>query len=342
MSPDARRDRSYLPAGLPLIWRAGEQQHMKFERWGATMDAADDAKTFDLLERASSEVRALADRMEAIGEPFEARPPNPWRNRIPALVSAARLGNEQRTWIVGADGRNPLGRTQTVAAIWSARDHLYAISNCLTDRTVLSPMSLSRIVMEAACTAMWLNSDGQEPDEILWRSIALARGHLKEQVHLGTAALHAATAWSDEEWQAISAEKERSQNDKSKLTRAAECLGLRTIEDVPKSPIVRDIMGHLAKNLGVDISPAMFYKMYSGAIHSDPNTMIGMLDRDVTTAEGEFRTVSVYTRLLPVAWAVAATTMMIKTVDHWWDTPISIEGIDDHVNELCRIAHQPQ
>ena len=31
-----------------------------------------------------------------------------------------------------------------------------------------------------------------------------------------------------------------------------------------------------------------------------------------------------------------------QCVDYWWDTPISIEGIDAHINEMRRIAHQAQ
>ena len=107
------------------------------------MSTGDDVEAFDLLERASGEVRALADRMETIGGQFEARPSNPWRGKIPSLVSTYRLADDERASFCGADGKDPLGRSQTIASIWASRDHLYAISNCLVDRTVFSLMSLS-------------------------------------------------------------------------------------------------------------------------------------------------------------------------------------------------------
>ena len=307
------------------------------------MSTVDDLEgAFDLLRRASGEVRALADRMETISGQFDTRLSNPWREEIPALVSKSSLDEEQSACLVGVNGDDPLGRAQTIAAIWSARDHLYAISNCLVDQTVFSLISLSRIVMEAACTAAWLNADGEYPRESLWRSVTLARGHLLEQVNLSKIALNGTTALSDKERQSIIAEQKRSQNDRSCLEASVGCLGLLPIQRVNKSQIVQDMMRHLVEYLDPGVSPAIFYKTYSGAVHGDPNTMIAMLDRGVPASEHGFRTISLRSRLDPVLWTAAATTMMLKTVDHWWDTSIKTEGIDDHANGLCRIVQQSQ
>ncbi len=306
------------------------------------MSTVDDVEAFELLERASSEVRALADRMETIGGQFEARLSNPWRREIPSLVSRHRLAAEERSSIFGADGGEPLGRSQTIASIWASRDHLYAISNCLVDRTVFSLMSLSRIVMEAACTAAWLNAEGEYSNEILWRSIVLAHGNLLEQVGLSKIALESTAPLSDAECRAIIAEQEHCDVSKACLEISAYALGLPPIQRANKPQIVQDIMEHLVEYLDVDVSPAIFYKMYSGAMHGDPNTMVAMLDRGAPASEHGLRAISVHARLVPVTWAAAAATMMLTAVDHWWDTPININGIDLHVNALSRIARQAQ
>ena len=310
------------------------------------MNTMDNAEAYDLLDRASSEVSALADRMEPSDRHFEARPFNPWREKIPALVDSACLDDEMSEMLVGSNRDTPLCRGETIAAIWSARDHLYAISSCLTSRSAFSQMSLSRIVMEAACVGTWLNADGEEPSEMLCRCIWLIRDHLGQQVNLNKALSEVANGWAQDNRESLRAERTDCQNLKNRLGKASARLcptdAQRPKQQWSKSKIVRDMMTYIAEDVNDDPTPGIFYKLYSGAVHSDPNTMLGMLDRSIPESEHGLKTISVGRRLDPVIWAVGATTTMLKTVNHQWDTQIDVNGIDAHIQELWRIAHHPQ
>ena len=304
-----------------------------------------DEETRFLLTRAADEVRGLANRMDLVGSSGNPSHGNPWRDAIPALLQDRGTDTETLELILGTNGEQSVGRSQTFWLTQSARDHLYGIANCLPSPALVSVMSLCRVTWEAASTATWLNHAGQEPDEILRRSVWLAHRHMDDYIKSCTELL-AWPASSDHVRDEVSEETASLKANAKMLRAALHRLGMTT-SVIKKGPSASE---RLAEMMGVlrNANPELrlqpdraMYSRLSGALHGDPNTLIGLLDRSAQGPIEGAMTVSVRSRLGPVLWhAVVPVTMMIKTVDHWWDSGLDVEGVDAHARNLIGIIHE--
>ena len=295
----------------------------------------------ELLARAATEVRHLANRMDRL-DPLTAKTVNPWVADIPALLEQKGVPAEVCGEILGDDSGTALPRSLAANHIASAQDHLYAIALCLPQRTVLSLMSLSRIVLEAACTASWLNSNGLQPEETLWRTITLAHGHIEEA---------AKTANEMSGWSALSA-GERQEVMKACKKYEETLVGFDDIRQrfefgtKLKVPGIAERMKLTMETLReanseIQLPPdRVVLNFLHGAVHSDPSTFVGMMDTEV---DGGMRTASVRAQVQPVLWhAVAPTVMMLKTIAHQWDTNFELVGIEVHATNLLNVIHDAQ
>lgn len=295
----------------------------------------------ELLTRASNEVSGLADRMERFG-PLTAKPANPWVADIPMLLKQKGVPAEIRDEILGDGSGTALARSLAAAQIFSAHDHLNAIARCLPHVTVLSLMSLSRVVLEAACTASWLNDSGQEPEEALCRAITLAHGHIANAAK----AAEEISAWS-----ALSAEE--MQEVVNARTKYEEALAgfddirlrfefgakLKVPGIVERMELTMEVLREANPSMQLPPDKAMLSFLH-GAVHSDPSTFLGMMDTEV---EGGMRTASVRSQVQPVLWhAVAPTVMMLKTVAHQWDTNLELAEIEAHATNLLNVIRDAQ
>ena len=295
----------------------------------------------ELLTQAANEVRGLADCMHEL-DPLVPKSTNPWAAGIPALLEQRGVPSRIRDEILGDESGAALARSQAVALIWSAQDHLHAIAVCLPQRTVFSLVSLSRIVMEAACTASWLNTNGADPAELLQRAVTLAYGHIRN-----------ATKQADEmsEWSALSAREtkdlaEESVSHKTDLTGLDDIgqrFGFNAKQGAPsvatRMAAAMDALRGANPDLELPPDKALLGTLH-GAVHGDPNTLMGMMDTEVA---GGMRTVSVRSRLRPVLWhAVAPTVMMLKTIAHEWDTGLPVADIEAHAANLVDVVRDAQ
>ena len=303
--------------------------------------AASPVNVNELLTQAANEVRGLADCMDEL-DPLVPKPTNPWVAAIPALLEQRGVPSRTRDEILGNERGAALAKSQTAAQIWSAQDHLHAIAACLPQRTVFSLVSLSRIVMEAACTASWLNTNGADPAELLQRAVTLAYGHIRN-----------ATKRSDEmsEWHVLSARDagDLAEEDASQKATLAglddigQQFGFKAKQGAPSiATRMAAAMGALrCANPGLELPPdKALLGFLNGAVHGDPNTLVGMMDTEVG---GGMRTVSVRTRLRPVLWhAVAPTVMMLKTIAHEWETGLQLAEIEAHAANLVDVVRDAQ
>ena len=210
---------------------------------------------------------------------------------------------------------------------------------------MFSVISLCRIVWEAAGTATWLNCAGHPPDEILKRSIWLTYGHLCDDIKSAKASLD----WSrlsDEEQKVISEEILCREKSRKMLEAVAQHLGM-SIKRIKQRPSAEERLKAMmdalrSANPGMSLPPdRAMLTMLNGAIHSDPNTLLGLLDSDAPESMEGARTVSVRSRLQPVLWhAVAPAVMMLKTANHWWDTGLDIDHVEDHADSLNSVIRE--
>ncbi len=295
----------------------------------------------ELLTQAANEIRSLADCMDEL-DPLVPKPTNPWVADIPALLEQRGVPPRTRDEILGNERGAALAKSQAAAQVWSAQDHLHAIAVCLPQRTVFSLMSLSRIVMEAACTASWLNTNGADPAELLQRAVTLAYGHIRN-------AIKQANEMS--EWSVLSARetKELAETIAShKMALAGfddigQRFGFKAKEGAPsiatRMAAAMDALRGANPDLELPPDKALLGFLH-GAVHGDPNTLVGMMDTEMA---GGRRTVSLRSRLRPVLWhAVAPTVMMLKTIAHEWDTGLPVAEIEDHAANLVDVVRDAQ
>lgn len=303
--------------------------------------AASPVNVNELLTQAANEVRGLADCMNEL-DPLVPKPTNPWMAAIPALLEQRGVPSRTRDEILGNERGAALAKSQTAAQIWSAQDHLHAIAVCLPQRTVFSLVSLSRIVMEAACTASWLNTNGADPAELLQRAVTLAYGHIRR-----------ATKQADEmsEWPVLSARdaEDLAEEDASQKSTLAgfddigQRFGFKAKQRAPhvatRMAAAMDALRGANPDLELPPDEALL-GFLNGAIHGDPNTLVAMMDTEVA---GGRRTVSVRSRLRPVLWyAVAPTVMMLKTIAYEWDTGLPVADIEAHAAKLVDVVRDAQ
>ena len=310
---------------------------------GSQLSASPDEATRDLLTRAADAMGALADRMETAGGPFEALPANPWKYDIPEILESLPVEPSACSLILGSGKDASLGESLTAAMIWSARDHLYAIADGLPRGRVFSMLSLCRVVWEAAGTATWLNCGGETADEILKRAIRLCYSHLSKAAKASEAI--ADWCWlSDGEREELSERDRQNETGKKLLESVVEHLGMTTRQLKGQSPSMTERVGPMMNalrkaNPELPLLPDKAMQAFlSGAVHSDPNTLIEMLDSDIPEAGNGARTASVRSRLQPVLWhAAGPSVMMLKTVNEWWETGLNVDGADDHVRRLFMV-----
>ncbi|WP_419914163.1 hypothetical protein [Candidatus Poriferisodalis sp.] len=303
--------------------------------------AASPVNVNELLTQAANEVRGLADCMNEL-DPLVPKPTNPWMAAIPALLEQRGVPSRTCDDILGNERGAALVKSQTAAQVWSAQDHLHAIAVCLPQRTVFSLMSLSRIVMEAACTASWLNTNGTDPAELLQRAITLAYRQIRS-----------ATKQADEmsEWHVLSARETEALAEEIasyKTTLAGfddigQRFGFNAKEGAPsiatRMAAAMDALRGANPDLELPPDEALLANLH-GAVHGDPNTLMGMMDTEVA---GGMRTVSVRSRLRPVLWhAVAPTVMMLKTIAHEWETGLQVAEIETHAANLFDVVRDTQ
>lgn len=306
-----------------------------------------DDETRFLLTRAADEVRGLANRMDTASRPGDPLRGNPWRNEIPALLNDRGTDTETLDLILGRDREQPVGKSQTYWLTHSARDHLYGIANCLPSLALVSVMSLCRVTWESASTAAWLNNAGTKPSEILRRSVWLAHRHMDDYIKSCTDLL-AWPALPDHVRDEVSEEETQLKANAKMLRAALHHLGMTT-NVIKKGPSTAERLAEMMDvlrnaNPELNLQPdRTMYSRLSGAIHGDPNTLVGLLERSTPTSIEGAMTVSVKSRLAPVLWhAVGPVTMMIKTVDHWWDSGLDVKAIDAHARNLIGIIHESE
>lgn len=295
----------------------------------------------ELLTEAANEIRGLADCMDEL-DPLVPKSTNPWVADIPALLEQRGVPSRIRDEILGNERGAALAGSQTAAQVWSAQDHLHAIAACLPQRTVFSLVSQSRIVMEAACTASWLNTNGADPAELLQRAVMLAYGHIRR-----------ATKQADEmsAWPVLSAQdaKDLAEEHASHITALAgfddigQRFGFKAKQGAP--PVAARMAASMdalrGANPGLELPPdKALLGFLHGAVHGDPTALMAMMDTEVA---GGRRTVSVRSRLRPVLWhAVAPTVMMLKTISHEWDTGLPVADIEAHAANLVDVVRDAQ
>ena len=283
------------------------------------------------LETAAQEVRAFADAIRAGTMELHPNADCPWHEDIPALVRAMQLDNGATARISG------LGHRSTLPLLWSVTDHLYALSNCVDDRTLFSVSSLARIALEAAASAVWLNDDGLDAETTLARHVKLHQkslkaecnrlGIAKERIGLGERASHVGGLLT----------KYTFEMDECATTLSH--LGETCDSKVPKkTAIVREVLSQANLSGLAQLS----YGAHSSIVHSEPFMLLNSLDvgGEVHSDMQMQKSMTVRTKLTPVLEALAASSLMVKTVSRWWDNKVDTLRLDEVVDRVQSIGRQ--
>ena len=127
------------------------------------------------------------------------------------------------------------------------------------------------------------------------------------------------------------------------LEEASQHLGMSIKQRPSAEERLKAMMDALrSANPGMSLPPdRTMLMMLNGAIHSDRNTLLGLLDSDTPESKKGALTVSVRSRLQPVLWhAVAPAMMMLKTANHWWDTGLDIDHAEAHADSLISVIRE--
>ena len=285
------------------------------------------------LELASLELRTFADAIRAGTVSISPKPECPWNEEIPALVRAMPLDRQAAARITG------LGHLTAMTHLWSVTDHLYALSSCVSDRTLFSVASLARIILEAAASAAWLNNDGVDGETTLARHIKIHQKSIRsERDRIKKVKKHGIAAESPERLdQMLTGCKAQL----DECATALNHLGNARNAVVPsKSQIVSEVLSLI----NLTDFPQLSYGLHSSFVHTEPYILINSLDfaggqgPDMSLA----MSMTVGAKLAPVVESLIASTSMIKTVSHWWDTTVDTRRIDAFANRIISIVEQYQ
>lgn len=283
------------------------------------------------LELASQEVRAFADAIRSGTVEIHPSPDGPWHTEIPELVGTMPLDRG------GAARIALLGHLSTLAHLWSVTDHLYALSNCVDDRTLFSVPSLTRIVMEAAASAAWLDDDATDSRTTLARHVRVQQKSIRaERDRLKKAKKFTEAGEMSAQLDALLA---KCRSELGECATALDCLGRARNEGLPsKSQVVSAALAQV--NLA-GLSK-LSYGAHSSIVHSEPYMLLRSLDATGKPYPNMLMQVSmtVGTKLAPVVEALLVTTSMVKTVSHRWDTTIELGSLDGYVQRVTSIGKQ--
>ena len=223
-----------------------------------------------------------------------------------------------------------LGQESMQILTRSVTDHLYALSNCIADRTLFAVSSLARIAVEAAAWAAWLSDDRFDARTTLARHVKLQKKSLKAECvrlrraknHLGTSEL---AVHLDGLLDAYASELEE-------CVRALGHLGVVPDSKVPgKTEIVRGMLSRAALPGLAEVA----YGHHSSIVHSEPFMLLRSLNAGGETHADMQRSMTVQTKLSPVLEALRVGSWLVKTVSFWWD-----DGVDTHrLDELADRVH---
>ena len=283
------------------------------------------------LVHASQEVRAFTDAIRAGTVEIRPNPSSPWLSRIPELVGGMPLVPEGAARIAG------LGHLSTMTLLWSIADHLYALSNCVDDRTLFSVHSLARIVLEADARAVWLNDEGTDAETTLARHIKVHQKSLKgERARLKKAKQRFG---SGEQAVGVEASLAKCNSDLFECATALNRLGNARNTKLPhNSAIVREALSQ-ANLPGLS---ELSYGAHSSIVHSEPFMLLRSLDTQGAIHPNMLLQVSmtVGKKLTPVIEALTVTVSTIKAVSRRRDSTIDTRGLEEIVNRVWSVGKQ--
>lgn len=283
------------------------------------------------LAQASEEVRGFADAIRAGTVEIRPSPSSPWLNRIPELVGSMPLDSDAAARIAG------LGHLSTMTLLWSIADHLYALSNCVDDRTLFPVHSLTRIVLEADARAVWLNDDGTDAETALARHIKVHQKSLRDE--RGRLKKAKQRLGSGERAADVGASLAKCNSDLFECATALNLLGNARNTKLPgNSAIVKEALSR-ANLPGLS---ELSYGAHSSIVHGEPFMLLQSLDTHGALHPNMLLRVSmtVGKKLTPVIEALVVTVSTIDAVSRRWDTAIDTRGLEEMVNRVWSIGKQ--
>ena len=281
------------------------------------------------LGPAAQEVRAFADAISVGTSELRPTANCPWHEEIPALVGEMRLERGATERILG------LGQRTMQILIRSVTDHLYALSNCIADRTLFPVSSLARIAVEAAAWAAWLSDDRFDAQTTLARNIKLQKKSVKaECVRLRSAmdrlgvselAIH------------LDGLLEVYASELDECVSALRHLGVVRNSKVPgKTEIVREMLFRAALPGLAEIA----YGHHSSMVHSEPFALLRSLNAGDETYSDLQRSMTVQTKLSPVLETLRVSSWLVETMSLWWDNRVDAHGLDELAGRVHSIGWQ--
>lgn len=282
------------------------------------------------LGPAARRVRAFADAISLGTGELHPKAHCPWHEEIPALVRAMQLDNRGTERII------ELGHRSTQLLTRSVTDHLYALSNCVDDRTLLSVSSLARVVLEAAAWAAWLNDDRFDAQTTLARNVKLHKKSLKaECVRLGIAKERIG---SGELQSRVEGSLTECMSEMDECAFVLSHLGVVRDSTVPKSKteIVRGMLSQANLPGLAEVS----YSNHSSIVHSEPFMLLRSLDAGDEALPDMQKSMTVQTKLTPVLETLHVGSSLVKTMSHWWDHKVDTHSLDEIVDRVRSIGRQ--
>ena len=215
----------------------------------------------------------------------------------------------------------------------SVTDHLYALSNCIADRTLFSASSLARIAVEAAAWAAWLGDDRFDARTTLARNIKLQKKSLraecvrlrsaKDRLGVSELAIH------------LDGLLEVYASELDECVSALRHLGVVHNSRVPgKAEIVREMLSRAALPGLAEIA----YGHHSSMVHSEPFMLLRSLNAGDETYSDMQRSMTVQTKLSPVLETLRVSSWLVKTVSLWWDNRVDTHNLDELAGRVHSIG----
>ena len=283
------------------------------------------------LGAASEQVRAFADVIRVGIAETGPNSNNPWLAEIPELVRTMPLDRTAAARI------EELGRQSTVTLMWSVTDHLYAMSNCVADRTLFSVSSLARIVLEAAARTVWLNDSNSGAKLTLARHVTFHRKSIKdERDRLKKAKRHIGSGELYEHLDGL------LDDCKSQIAECTDVLDRLGPDSDPESFSMTAIINEALTQANlVGMAPVSF-SAHSAIVHSQPYMLLKSLN-----ASGEphpdmlaGRSMTVEAKLGPVLEALGVSIAMINSASRWWDNTVDTSDLVETAAQVWTIGHQ--
>lgn len=217
----------------------------------------------------------------------------------------------------------------------SVTDHLYALSNCIADRTLFAVSSLARTAVEAAAWAAWLSDDRFDARTALARNAKLQKKSLKaECVRLRSAkdrlAMTELAVHVDGLLEVCASELEE-------CVSALRHLGVVRNSKVPgKAEIVREMQSRAALPGLAEVA----YGHHSSIVHSEPFMLLRSLNAGGEAHADMQKSMTVQTKLSPVLETLRVSSWLVKTVSFWWDNRVDAHRLDELAGRVHSIGTQ--